>query len=68
MENRSVQIPGDVYGEVEGSLERLGFKSVDEYVTFVLRALMSGELDSVNARSEDEEQEIMRRLADLGYL
>jgi hypothetical protein len=68
MENRSVEIPGDIYGEVEGSLERLGFKSVGEYVTFVLRALMSGELDSVNARSEDEEQEIMRRLADLGYL
>ena len=68
MENRSVEIPGDVYGELEGALERLGFKSVDEYVTFVLRALVSGELDGLNARSEDEEQEIMRRLADLGYL
>jgi hypothetical protein len=68
MEKRTVEIPGDVYGELENSLERLGFKSVDDYVTFVLRALVSGELDSCDARSEDEEQEIMRRLADLGYL
>jgi hypothetical protein len=41
--------------------------SVDECVTFILKALLSGEFDDDELSSEEEEQ-MKERLADLGYM
>ncbi|MBN2564944.1 MAG: CopG family transcriptional regulator [Candidatus Eisenbacteria bacterium] len=67
METRGIEIPEDLYLDLEGRLEKLGMSSVDECVEFVLRSLLSGEYDK-DELSKEEEQRMKERLADLGYM
>ena len=63
---RKVEIPEEVYVELEGLLEKLRMSSVDECVTFILKSLLSGEFD--DELSTEEEEQMKGRLADLGYM
>jgi hypothetical protein len=65
--DRSVEIPEDLYGRLEGLLPKLEMSSVDECVVFILRSLLSGEFDS-DELSDAEEERMKERLADLGYM
>jgi len=67
MANRSVEIPEEVYVELEDLLPKLDMASVDECVTFILTSLLSGEFDE-DELSGEEEKEMKERLADLGYM
>jgi hypothetical protein len=67
MGTRRVEIPEDLFLELEGRLEKLGMDTVDECVEFVLRSLLSGEYDQ-DELSKEEEQRMRERLADLGYM
>ena len=63
---RSVEIPEETYIELEDLLEKLGMSSVDECVTFILKSLLSGEFD--DELTDEEEEQMKGRLADLGYM
>ncbi len=63
---RKVEIPEEVYVELEDLLEKLSMSSVDECVTFILRSLLSGEFD--DELTGEEEEQMKGRLADLGYM
>lgn len=67
--SKQISIPEEMYSKIEKNLEEFGFKSVDEYVEFVLEEVMKNE-DSgeEQAFSEEEEEVIKKRLKDLGYL
>jgi metal-responsive CopG/Arc/MetJ family transcriptional regulator len=62
-----VEIPEELYRELESRLEKLGMDSVDECVAFILRSLLSGDYDQ-DELSKEEEQRMKDRLADLGYM
>jgi len=67
MATRGVEIPEEIFVELEELLPKLHMSSVDECVTFILKALLSGEFDEDELSSEEEEQ-MKERLADLGYM
>ena len=61
---RKVEIPEEIFSELEELLPKLDMKSVDECVTFILKSLLSGEFD--DELSGEEEEQMKERLADLG--
>ncbi len=67
MANRGVEIPEEIFVELEKLLPNLDMSSVDECVTFILKSLLSGEFDDGELSGEEEEQ-MKERLADLGYM
>ncbi len=67
MTTRKVEIPEEIFIELEELLPKLDMSSVDECVTFILKSLLSGEFDEGELSGEEEEQ-MKERLADLGYM
>ncbi len=63
---KSVAIPQELYRKVEEKVKASGFNSVDEYVSFVLEQVLSGDEDS-GALSSADEAEVKKRLKALGY-
>ena len=68
VEKVSIEIRKDLYDRVKEEVEKSEgeFKSVEEYVEFVLEELLSEEGEEVY--TEEEEEEIKRRLRALGYI
>jgi len=66
---KQVSIPDELYEKIEKNLEDFGFKTVDEYIAFVLEEVLKND-DSGEEQvfSEEEEEMIKKRLRDLGYL
>ena len=65
----AVYIPKKLYELLEKAVRESGgeFKSVEEYVAFVLEEVLSGE-EEETVYTPEEEEEIKKRLRALGYL
>ncbi len=68
-EKVAIEIPKKLYERVKKYVEESGgeFKSVEEYVAFVLEEVL-GEEEEEAVFTPEEEEEIKRRLRALGYL
>ncbi len=68
-ERVSITIPRKLYDEIKRRVEESQgeFKSVEEYVEFVLNEIVKEE-EAEEVYSPEEEEEIKRRLRALGYL
>ena len=64
-EKRGVFLPAELYGRMEEKVKLTGFSSVDEYVLFILEEVLREE---ERAYSEEDEEEVKKRLRALGYL
>ncbi len=66
----TVSIPTQLYKNIKGRIEGTGFTSVSDYVTYVLREVLSSleEEDKEEVFSEEEEEKVKERLRALGYL
>jgi len=64
----SIKIPKRLYEKVKEEVEKSQgeFKSVEEYIVFVLEELLREEEEQVY--SKEEEEEIKKRLRALGYI
>ena len=67
-EQKPVFIPAELYQKVNNRVNSTEFKSVDEYVCFVLEEVVKEEQDNEEVYSEEEEQEVKKRLRSLGYM
>jgi Arc/MetJ-type ribon-helix-helix transcriptional regulator len=66
---KTVNIPSDLYEKIEERLEGAGFDTVSEYVTYVLREVLSSlEEEDEEVFTEEEEEKVKERLRALGYL
>ncbi|USZ70720.1 hypothetical protein [Natronosalvus halobius] len=69
-ERESITLPPDLVSRIESRLPRSDFDSADEYVTFVVREVLT----SVEAETETDDyegpaqDEVEARLESLGYL
>jgi len=65
----SVKIPKSLYDEILKRVKESDgeFKDVEEYVTFVLSEIVKDE-EEEHVYTPEEEEEIKRRLKQLGYL
>ncbi len=66
----AVDISDRLYSEIEGRVKESGeFKSVEEYITFVLEELLKDEEEEEeHSLSEEDEEKVKDRLRGLGYL
>lgn len=69
-EEVEVKIPRDIYEKIEERIKDTEFKSVSEYVTYVLREVLASleEEETEEVFSEEEEKKVKERLRALGYL
>ena len=63
----NVAIPESIYKKIEGKIKETGFSSVSDYVTYVLREILSEDEEDEEFTEEDEEK-VKERLRSLGYL
>jgi Arc/MetJ-type ribon-helix-helix transcriptional regulator len=67
----TVSIPESLFRRIEKLIEGSGFKSVSEFVTFVLRQVVA-DMEAEKLRgeglTEEERKAIIERLKRLGYL
>lgn len=66
-EKTIISIPKGLSKRIENQIENTDIKSVSEYVTFVLRLILSENADKINI-SKKEAELIKNRLKSLGYL
>ena len=66
---KSIEVPESLYNRIEAKLRGSNFKSVSEYVSFVLRERLISEEESPKSTfSKEDEEKVKARLRDLGYL
>ncbi len=64
----TVSIPVTLYRRLESMIQGTGFRSVSEYVTYLLREIVAMKEGREPTLSPEEIEEIKRRLKALGYL
>lgn len=62
-----IRIPKQLTKKIEERIKQTEFKSVEEYVTFVLEEVIKEE-EPEEVFSEEDEQKVKERLRALGYL
>ncbi len=63
----TLKIPRPIYDKLKKVIEGSGFSSVNEFVVYVLRDLISSGLDEKEDFSKNEIDAIRQRLKNLGY-
>ena len=68
-ENKQIAIPKNLYDAIETRVDGTEFRSVEEYVVFVLEEVLRDdeEMEDTTLSTEDEE-EVKKKLRALGYL
>jgi Arc/MetJ-type ribon-helix-helix transcriptional regulator len=64
----TLKIPRPIYDKLKTVIEGSGFGSVNEFVVYVLRDLISSGLDESADLTKKEVDAIRQRLRNLGYL
>jgi len=69
MPKKQVEISEELYKKIEKRVKESGeFKSVSEYIEFVLTELLKELEEEEQPYTEEEEEEIKQRLRALGYI
>lgn len=63
----TLKIPRPIYDRLKKVIEGSGFSSVNEFVVYVLRDLISSGIDEKEELSKNEVEAIRQRLKNLGY-
>ncbi|MCK4682295.1 CopG family transcriptional regulator [Candidatus Bipolaricaulota bacterium] len=65
----TLKIPRPLYEKIKAVIDDTGYRSVNEFVVYVLRDLMAGQPQEGQLRLTEQEVQIVRdRLRKLGYL
>jgi len=64
----TLKIPRPIYDKLKTVIEGSGFGSVNEFVVYILRDLISSGLDEGAELTKKEVDAIRQRLKNLGYL
>ena len=67
MDKVTLKIPRPLYLRIKQVVKESGFSSVNEFVVYVLRDLMSMGLEEKNELTKTETEAIKKRLRNLGY-
>jgi len=67
MDKVTLKIPRPLYIRIKQVIEDSGFSSVNEFVVYVLRDLMSTDLEEKRELTRSETAAIKKRLKNLGY-
>ena len=65
---KSIVLPSELYEGIAERIKETEFKSVDEFVVFVLEEVLKEEDNEEQALTPEEEEQVKERLKGLGYL
>ena len=68
MGKKSISISENLYNEIKSRVEGTGFESVEEYVDYVLREVVTEDEEEEEEFSEEDEEKVKERLRALGYM
>jgi 16S rRNA C1402 N4-methylase RsmH len=63
-----IKVSKEIIRKIEERIKDTEFKSVEDYVTFVLEEVIKDEVGSEEVFSEEDEKKVKERLRALGYL
>ena len=63
-----VDIPASLAKKIEEKIEGTSFETISQYITYVLREVLSNMEEEEEELSPEEEEKIKERLRALGYL
>ncbi|MBN1407574.1 MAG: hypothetical protein JW956_07290 [Calditrichaceae bacterium] len=68
--SKSIQLPVKLIDELRLHLKRSSFKSVNDFIIYILQNYLDQQsIDSTAIKSsEEDDAEVMKRLQDLGYM
>lgn len=66
-EKVTLKISADLAGKLASKMDEAGFDSLTEYVEFILEQVAENS-DPSESVTEKDEEEVRRRLKDMGYL
>ena len=64
----TLKIPRPIYDKLKKVIEGSGFSSVNEFVVYILRDLISSGIEETGELTKKELDAIRQRLKNLGYL
>ena len=67
-EQKTISIPAELYNAIHERVDGTEFKSVEEYVTFVMEEVIKDDDEEETAFTAEDEEEVKKRLRALGYL
>lgn len=63
----TLKIPRPLYDKLKKIIEESGFSSVNEFVVYILRDLISSGVEDKDELTKEEMEAIKKRLQNLGY-
>jgi len=63
----TVSIPKPLAEKIRKKIKKTGFNSMSDYVTYILREIISSS-EGKEAFSKDDEEKVKKRLKSLGYM
>jgi metal-responsive CopG/Arc/MetJ family transcriptional regulator len=63
----TLKIPRPLYNRLKKVIDKSGFSSVNEFIVYILRDLVSMDIGSKEELSKEETEAIKKRLKNLGY-
>jgi len=64
----TIKIPRPIYNRIKSIIKESGFSSVNEFIVYVLRDLISMKNTDKSELTKEEIEAIRQRLKNLGYL
>lgn len=67
--NKAIQIPGKLWDNLNSHLKQSSFKSVDDFIIFILQNYLDQQKSITdNRQSSNDDAAVLKRLEDLGYM
>jgi len=67
-DRKEIEIPSTLAKKIEERIKDASFKSISEYITYVLQEIIENSEEEEETFSEEQEEKIKERLRALGYL
>lgn len=67
-EYRTIKLPKGIIEKIEQGIQGTEFKSIEEYIAFVLEEVARDDEESEEIFSEEDESKVKERLKRLGYI
>ncbi|MEJ2053562.1 MAG: hypothetical protein P8X42_06545 [Calditrichaceae bacterium] len=69
IQERTIQVPASLYKQLESQLKQSSFKKIDDLAAFILQNYLDQQgADRDKPLKTEDDQAVLKRLEDLGYM
>ena len=65
---KEINIPNPLFKKIEEKIRNTGFSSVESYIIYVLREILTEDEEPEKAFTKKDEEKVKARLRELGYM